>query len=106
MNISTLINTDLSIDEHVNNCYDYCYENLGMIYFNYGDPELDRQLFLLPLLYPPHLYLEKDWDIEIRDSDVNIEVRNYVHKCVKDANERIMHKLNKSVNIVDSDLEQ
>ncbi len=105
MNISTLINAELTVHEHVQNCYDYCYENLGSVYSNYRDEELETQLFSLPLLYPSHLYLEKDWDIEIRDSDVNIEVRNYVHKCLKDANERIMHKLNTSSMIVDSDLE-
>ena len=95
MNISTLINTDLSIHEHVQNCYDYCNENLSVVYLKYRDEELERQMFLLPLLYPPHLYLEKDIDHDTRDGDVNIEVRDYVHKCLKDANIRIMHNLNK-----------
>ena len=101
MNISTLIKSEITVQEHVQNCYDYCYDNLGVVYSKYRDEELERQIFLLPLLYPSHLYLEKEYDTEIRDSDVNIEVRNYVHKCLKDANERIIHKLNKSSMMVD-----
>ena len=104
MNISTLINAEVSIHEHVQNCYDYCYENLGVVYSKYRDEELEKQMFLLPLLYPSHLYLEKEWDTRIRDGDVNIEVRDYVHNCLKDANERIIHELNKSSMMVDPDL--
>jgi len=103
MNLSTLIKGELTVQEHVQACYDYCYENLYVAYPKYRDEELEKQMFLLPLLFPPHLYLENDWDTRIRDGDVSDEVRAYVHKCLKQAKIRQIHELNKSFIMVDSD---